>query len=123
MTLLGTVPLTVTRQAAGSYVDGEWVDGGGGPSTFTVVGSVQPISPELLDMLPEGARVSARFVVYVEASEPDVYTVDVGGQVRPDRIEYQGRDYMVQSVGDWTSHVTGIPYREYTMLAVGEDEM
>jgi hypothetical protein len=123
MTLLGETSLTVTRQAGGSYVQGVWTDGGGGPTTFSITVSVQPVTPRLIDMLPEGSRTDARFVFYAEIGQPEIYTVDLGGQVRADRVEYNGREYMVQSVGDWSAHVSGLPYREYVLLEIGEDEV
>jgi hypothetical protein len=119
---LGEKTMTVTRHAAGAYnaTTGAWEEGA--PSTFSFTASVQPVTPQLADMLPEGARESARFSMYAEIDEPPLITVDLAGQRRPDRVEYNGRNYWTQSIGDWSSDVDGIPHYEYVMLSVGEDE-
>lgn len=122
MSQLGEVTMTVTRKAPGSYVppNDVWVDGA--ESTFAFTASVQPVTPLLVDMLPEGARDSARFSMYAEIDEPPLISTDITTQVRGDRVEYDGRSYWVQSTGDWTSDDDGIPHYEYVMLAVGKDE-
>ncbi len=126
MAQLGDQTLTVTRQAPGSYnaTTDVWEDGPGGPTTLTVVGSVQPVTPMLAEMLPEGSRESARFSVYCEIDQPELFTIQIatGNKVRPDRLEYNGRHYWLQSIGDWGADESGIPHREYVMLSVGEDE-
>ncbi len=124
MTQLGEVTMTVTRQAPGDYnaITGKWEDGGGGPSTFEIVASVQPVTPQLAEMLPEAARESARFSMYAEVDQPQLITVDIGSRRRPDRVEYAGRNYWCQSIGDWSTDTDGIPHYEYVMLSVGEDE-
>jgi hypothetical protein len=114
--------MTVTRKATGSYVppNDTWVDGS--ESTFPFTASVQPITPLLVDMLPEGSRDSARFSVYAEIDQPELISTDITTQVRGDRVAYDGRNYWVQSTGDWTSDDDGIPHYEYVLLAVGKDE-
>jgi len=128
MTALGKVTMTVTRQAPGAYVDGLWVDGIAGPSTFPITASVQPITPELIEDLPAGSRTSARFVLYAERGQPILITADIGEARRPDRLAYTSpgsgttRTYNVQSLGDWSAHTTGLPHQELVMLQVGDDE-
>lgn len=122
MTQLGERTMEVTRQLAGAYnTAGVWEDGGP-ETTFSITASVQPVTPWLAEMLPEGARASARFSMYAEIDQPALITVDQAGQRRPDRVELDGRHYWTQSIGDWTSDDDGIPHYEYVMLSVGEDE-
>lgn len=122
MSQLGEKTLTVTRKLAGSYVPpaDQWVDGG--ETTFPITASVQPVTPKLVDMLPEGSRDSARYSMYAEIDEPELVSTDITTQVRGDRVAYKGRNYWVQSTGDWSSDEDGIPHYEYVMLSVGEDE-
>ena len=122
MSQLGEVTMTVTRKLPGSYVapDDAWVDGG--ETTFDLVASVQPVTPQLAEMLPEGSRESARFSMYAEVDQPVLYTVDIDEGRRPDRVEYNGRSYWTQSIGDWTTDSDGIPHYEYVMLSVGDEE-
>jgi hypothetical protein len=121
---LGEIALTVTRQQPGAYnpVTGVWEDGAGPPDVFTIIASVQPVTPWLVEMLPEGARDAARFSLYAEADQPELYDIDISDGRRPDRIEYRGRNFWLQSTGDWTADDSGIPHYEYVMLSVGEDE-
>ena len=122
MSQLGEVTMTVTRKLPGSYVapTDAWADGG--TTTFSITASVQPVTPLLIDMLPEGSRDSARFAMYAEIDETELISTDITTQRRGDRLVYRGRSYWVQSTGDWTSDDSGIPHYEYVMLAVGEDE-
>lgn len=122
MTQLGDKAMTVTRKLPGAYVPptDTWVDGG--ETTFPFTASVQPVTPLLVDMLPEGARDSARFSMYAEIDQPPLVSTDITTQARGDRVECDGLNYWVQSTGDWTSDVSGIPHYEYVMLAVGKDE-
>ncbi len=128
MRLLGKVTMPVTRFEAGAVGnDGEWVDGSAVPD-LTITASVQPITPELMEDLDAGDRTSARYVMYAPAGQLQLITVDIAGQRRPDRVAYTSprdgitRSYMVQSIGDWSTHTTGRPHQEYVMLQQGSDE-
>ena len=124
MSQLGERTMTVTRPLPGAYnaTTGKWEDGAGPPQQFLITASVQPITPFLAEMLPEGSRASARYSMYAEIDQPPLFTVGVAEGRRPDRVAYQGRDWWTQSIGDWTSDEDGIPHYEYVMLSVGEDE-
>jgi hypothetical protein len=113
--------MAVTRSDTGDWVGGAWVPDGAA-STLSITASVQPVTPELIDMLPEGARTSARFVMYAEAGQVQLITADIGEKRPADRITFQGRDYMLQSIGNWSAHVSGLPHQEYVMIQVGDDE-
>lgn len=120
--------MPVTRYAAGAWSStGEYIDGP--PITgLTVTASVQPITPELMEDLPEGDRTSARFVMYAPRGQIQLNTVSISGRKRADRIAYTSprdgvtRSYMLQSIGDWSAHTTGMAHQEYVMLQVGDDE-
>ena len=128
MSVLGEVTMPVTRFEAGAWgTDGEWADGAAVPD-LTVTASVQPITPELIEDLPEGSRTSARFVMYAPAGQLQLITADIGEKRRPDRLAYTSprdgttRNYTLQSIGDWSAHTSGLPHQEYVMLQVGDDE-
>ena len=104
MSLLAAIGLeseivTVTRRAAGSRTKGLVTPGAS--STLTVSASVQPITPRQAQMLPEGIRQSASFVVFsgTELKATDPLTGAVG-----DTISYRGRTWEIVSVEDWTQH-------------------
>lgn len=77
-------PLTVTRGAAGQYVDGIWQSGS--ESSFTIQASVQPTTPNDVQLLPEGKRDRLAYTLYSDTSlriandntqEPgDIVTID-----------------------------------------------
>ena len=62
---------TVTRVAAGDYVDGKWVEGA--TSTFTIQASLQPAKPKEMEMLPEGRRNQETYKLY---SDTQLRTVE-----------------------------------------------
>ena len=117
MSLLGAETLTVTPYTV-SIVDHVPTPAAGTP--YTVTGSVLPIGERALQMLPEGARSSARFELYVEGTDPIPNTAEAGKAA--DRVSWGGRSYVVTGVQDYTQHTTGLPHRRYVMLEVGSDE-
>ncbi len=118
--VLDKMDLTVTRRP-GAWTAGVWVPGV--YTTFTLEASrPQPVGPELLDMQIEGARSDARFIIYVEDDQAKLYLIErnrVG--YLPDRIAYDGEDYVLTSLDDWNGRDLG--YRAYVLIAYGPDEV
>lgn len=56
-TLVRKTPVVITRQTAGSYVDGEWVEGT--DSSITVQANVHPFTDYQVMLLPESDRTKA----------------------------------------------------------------
>lgn len=56
-------PITVTRAGTGSYVGGIWQDGAPIPP-FTLQASVQPVTSNDVQMLPEGQRQREAYAVF-----------------------------------------------------------
>ena len=121
MTILGKEKLTVTRRT-GDYTNGAWV-----PvldSTFTIKANVQPMPARQLEMLPEAARTKGAFICYADNRQTPLRVLDLTGKGMPDRVaRADGRSYEVHSLGDWTSHTTGLPHRAYVLVEVGADEV
>lgn len=115
---LDEITFTATRRQ-GAW-DGSWVH-----STFTnytFLGSTpQPVGPEILELLDEGARSSARYIVYVQDDQPEIYLVgrDREGYAA-DTVAYNGEDYLVISDDDW--HGMPLGYRGYVFLEFAPDE-
>ena len=92
--LLSSGTYTVTRTPASVYTAGRLVPGVA--TTFTVLGSLQPLSGREVDRLPEGAREREGMALWtttelrgkLQTSEPDTVTVD-------------GEAYEVQNVQRW----------------------
>lgn len=99
--LLAT-PITVTRSAIGTYVDGRWV--AGATSSVSITGSVQPakMRHEELLRLPEGDRNRSAIRVY---SKSELLSNDEStGQVA-DVVAWQGEQYEVQKVDVWAEGI------------------
>ena len=119
MTVLDAVTYTVTRRP-GAWTEGAWVPNVGAQTTFDLVASLpQPVGPELIQLLPEAARTSARFVIFAEDDQPDLYLVENATHAA-DYVAYGGRSYLVTSVEDWADRPLG--YHAYVLLEVGPDE-
>lgn len=56
------VPLTVYRQAAGSYVNGVWVPGA--ETAIMITASIQPTTGEEMLSLPEGRRDRKTYALF-----------------------------------------------------------
>ena len=90
-------PVIVERRREGSYVNGRFVEDGS-PRRFRLLASVQPARADELQRLPEGRRTSAAIKLY---SKERLRTADSPRNIQPDRVEYRGESYQVESVEDW----------------------
>jgi hypothetical protein len=86
---------TVTRYAAGSYVNGRYVRGAA--STFTIAASIQPAGEHDVLRLPEGLRDRKTIAIFTttplqHASEDAAVS---------DRITYLGEVFEVSSIDEW----------------------
>lgn len=93
-------PLTGLRFAAGSYVDGRWVEGASSALAFTA--SVQPASSEDLQSLPENRRKLSTFALFTSTR---LLGVDVESGTNPDRVTLHDGIYEVVSVARWQNNV------------------
>jgi len=114
--LLGASTVTVTPQT-GAWADGEWTSSAG--ASYTVTATIVPIGQEDLQRLPEAARASARWMMYVEGS-PSLSMG--GGSSAADRVTWQGRELVVVGIIDYSMHATGLPHKAYILAEVGDDE-
>ena len=86
---------TVTRQAAGSYVDGDWTPGA--DSTFPVDADLQPMSGNDLKILPEGQHGEEMQKMYLAV---ELFTAREGKQ--PDEVTIDGAQWRVINVRKYT---------------------
>lgn len=121
MSILGEQPLMVTRDSGGSYVDGKYQANPAPP--FRMLASVQPLDPEMIQRLPEGARTSAKFALFADDMQPVLRTAQLNPLTESDIVEYLGRAYRLESLGDWTAHSDGLPHFAYAMIKIGDDEV
>jgi hypothetical protein len=97
------------RLAAGTYVDGKWIEGA--EIIGTIVASIQPLTPQETQTLPEGERSSEFIRIYTATK---INKVNEAAMTKGDKITYNGRDYEVKKVEDWTAY--RIPH--YKAIAV-----
>lgn len=120
MSILGKTTFTVERAAAGSRVNGRWVDGAA--STLTLRGSWQPMSSREREQLPEGYRTKHVAKLYTDCDQPLLTCVDLATATRQDVILRDGRRYEVIAVADWSDHAAPTRHRAYTLAEIGADE-
>lgn len=98
--------VTIQSSAAGSYVDGVWVQPA--RTSFGITASVQPMTPKEVLLLPEGDRQKETMKLY------STYRFKVqkdGSMEQSDQVVIDGRTYMVIAVTDFAVHSSlGIRY-------------
>lgn len=78
----------------------------------------QPVGPEAIDFLEEGARTLARYVVYAHDDQPALYSTRDGWSA--DTVAYNSHTYAVTTDDDY--HDMPLGYRAYILLEYGADE-
>lgn len=86
---------TVTREAVGSYVNGDWTPGS--ESTFTVDADLQPLSGNDLKVLPEGQHGEELQKMYLAT---ELFTAK--DTVAPDKVTIDGAFWRVINVRKYT---------------------
>ena len=115
---LDEIEYTATRRA-GTW-DGSWTFSSFTPFTFK--GSEpQPVGSEAIEMLDEAARTAARYIIYVQDDQPELYLIerDEEGHAA-DTVAYNGNTYLVTSDSNWNGRPLG--YRGYILLEFAPDE-
>jgi hypothetical protein len=85
----------------------------------------QPVGPEAIDFLEEGARTTARYIIYVDdvqidgSDSPELYSTRDGYSA--DTMLYNSKTYKVTADDDY--HEAGdLGYQSYIILEYAEDE-
>jgi hypothetical protein len=87
--------ITILRTAVGAYTSGIWADG---QMTSSVVkASIQPITPEEMQLVPENRRLEAKYTLYT-STEMHAANQDAGRNadivmIRDRQFEVLGCDY------------------------------
>jgi hypothetical protein len=115
---LDEITFTATRRQGlwnGSWVFSNLTD-------YTFKGSrPQPVGPEEIEFLPEGARTAARYITYVQDDQPEIYLVgrDREGYAA-DTVAYRSKNYLMAAADDWSLMPLG--YVGVILLEYGPDE-
>ena len=88
-------PVTLSRPAVGSYVDGRWIESAS--VTSTIMAAVLAISPRQLRDLPEGQQTTASKLIWTRTT---LYAADEGSGRRADEIVDGSRRYRVLALHD-----------------------
>ncbi len=94
------------------------------PALRLDAGRPQPVGPEAVDFLEEGARTTARYIIYADDKQidgsdtPKLYSTRDG--YAADTILYNGHTYKITTDDDY--HDMPLGYRAYVLLEYGEDE-
>lgn len=104
---LGTTSMTRRRFADGGYSTAAGSKGTfvpGASTDTTILGSVGPVSGRTRQMLPEGIRLSARYLLHTTADVRGDSPATSGAITQADSIIFDGRTYQVYDDKAWTSH-------------------
>ena len=92
--------LQVVSTAAGSYAEGVWTNG---QQTLSLVSaSVQPITPEEMQLVPENRRIEARYTLYTD-TELKAANQDAG--INADIVYIRSRMFEVLGCDYWRNNV------------------
>lgn len=93
------IPLTIYRQASGSFVDGDWVEGAVTEVTLQV--NIQPLKPYEIFMLPEADRTKV-WVKFYSADYARTLKEGTSGW-DADEFIWKSDRYKIMKVDDWTN--------------------
>jgi len=91
--ILGSLPVTLSRNTGSRGTDGRWVDGT--PTTSTIYGSIQPMNGKDMASLPEGERQVDGKKFYTRTL---LKTANQHDGTPADRIIYDSITYEVRGV-------------------------
>lgn len=104
---LAASPVTRRRFAAGSYPQagatrGQFVAGASADTTIRAV--MQPIDDRTRQLLPEGIRLRARYLLHTTADVRGDAPATGASITQADDVIYNGRTYTVWQDRDWATH-------------------
>lgn len=117
----GIETIAVVRDPGGTYVAGVYTPGSP-VEEFTITGSVQPLTPKQVELLPEAARIKASMSLFADTFQRELSPADLDAKRHGDRVTDSTSTYMVLAMEDWTRHGAGQPHRRYALQEVGADE-
>lgn len=92
------IPITIYRRAAGTRVEGEWIEGA--ITEVVIQANIQPLKDYEIQQMPESDRTRVWFKLY-SAEEIRTLKEGVGGW-SADEFLWKGDRYKVMKVQDWS---------------------
>lgn len=106
--LTNKIPITIYRRVAGSYVNGDWVEGT--TTNVPIEGNLQPVRPHELLMFPESERSKSWLRLF---SDSLLRTQKEGiGGYDADEFDYKGERFKVMKVNDYLSGMSILEHCE-----------
>lgn len=106
------VPVSVTRERSGYYVQGRYQEVA--PETFSVTAAVQVVQGRQRQLLPEGVRTRSIIQLFTAT---ELCTERTAAAAKADRVTWRGNTYEVFEVEDW---VTDGGYYRVLAASVGQ---
>ena len=116
MSLFKNMPL-IKRSFSGVYEKGQWKKGE--PVDIPFLGTAQPASGKVMELLPEGKRNTETIMVFAPMSL-EFTSADPETQVSGDIIVWEDRSYEVQAARPWKAGL--LPHWELTATRAKEGE-
>lgn len=112
-------PVTLRRPSAGAYVNGLWVEGATTDSIITA--SIQPLTGEDMEELPEGRRESEGYKMYTSTQVRTVQ--EAGSDQNADRIVFNSKEYEVHRVNPWQNNLNFniVNHYKYFILRIDQE--
>lgn len=102
-------PIILKRPSPGNYVDGRWVEGGFTDTIITA--SIQPLSGQEMQSLPEARRLSENYKMYTSFQ---VRTVEeAGSDQNADRVVFFGNEYEIHQINTWQNNSNFVIVNHY----------
>jgi hypothetical protein len=93
--------ITLKRvNAAGTYTKGKWTESA--RTSSTIYGSIQPLDPKEMQLLPEGRRESESFRIYTDTK---LLPASDASKKNADLLTIGAVDYEVLSCATWQNNV------------------
>lgn len=115
MSLFNTVRLTA-RNVVGQFIKGRWVEGT--PMDFSIIGSVSPVTPETLQSLLEGQRVTAGIRIITAVSQPHLTAGSVEDEKTGSLVVYDSQYWRVIKKSIWQNGI--LPSLDYIAIKYKE---
>jgi|GEM_PF-1730130 len=109
-------PITLRRPNPGTLVNGRWVEGAYVDSEITA--SIQPLTGEDMQELPEARRESEGYNMYTSTQVRTVQ--EAGSNQNADRVLFFGKEFEVHQVRPWQNNTnfTIVNHYRYFILRI-----
>lgn len=114
MSLFKKIKFDCLRKQPGYYDDfGRWIEPD--PLPFNIKGTLQPLSPEEIQLLPEGRRTSESYNIF---SKSKLNVSNIETQTNADYVLLDGIEFEVLSCAEWKNNL--IKHNHIVIVKVDE---